>query len=117
MEIKTEADINGDVARKLREQSGLTQRVFWNSLGLTQSGGCRYEGGHAIPKPVRILLFAVYVAGLKIEAGSKEGADELRRLATLQTSMQAESAEIIGAKVAQAMGAVKQAARLLQSIA
>ncbi len=46
--------------RKIRKATGLTQAQFWHRVGITQSGGSRYEGGRNIPKPVRILLHISY---------------------------------------------------------
>ena len=47
--------------RLLREQRGLSQRAFWARLGITQSGGSRYEqGSRIIPKPIELLLQLVY---------------------------------------------------------
>lgn len=42
--------------RDLRHKSGKNQSAFWGPLGVTQSGGSRYETGRAVPKPVQILL-------------------------------------------------------------
>jgi DNA-binding transcriptional regulator YiaG len=47
--------------RLLREQRGLSQRAFWARLGITQSGGSRYEqGSRVIPKPIELLVQLVY---------------------------------------------------------
>ena len=35
---------------------GLNQEQFWTQIGVTQSGGSRYESGRDMPKPVRELL-------------------------------------------------------------
>ena len=42
--------------RALRRRRRLTQTEFWGPLGFTQSGGCRYEQGRTLPKPLRLLL-------------------------------------------------------------
>jgi transcriptional regulator with XRE-family HTH domain len=47
--------------RLLREFSGLDQREFWNRVGVTQSGGSRYENGRRLPKPVQQLLRLIYI--------------------------------------------------------
>lgn len=47
--------------RALRRQTGLNQLEFWAAVGVTQSGGSRYESGRNMPKPVRELLRLVYV--------------------------------------------------------
>lgn len=39
-----------------RKKLGVNQSVFWSGLGVTQSGGSRYETGRGLPKPVAILL-------------------------------------------------------------
>jgi len=41
--------------------SGLNQEQFWTQIGVTQSGGSRYESGREMPKPVRELLRLVHV--------------------------------------------------------
>jgi hypothetical protein len=116
MEIKTESDISGVAAKALREQVGLTQRAFWEPLGITQSGGCRYEAGHPVPRPIRILVFANYVAGLRIDASTAEGAANLMRLGRLQASEVAAEAEKIGAEMAKAISAVRQVNKLLANL-
>ena len=50
-EIRTEQDVTGEAAKALRESCGLSQKAFWSAVGLTQSGGCRYERGNRLPKP------------------------------------------------------------------
>lgn len=45
----------------LRRSLGLNQCDFWGALGVTQSGGCRYEKGRKMPQPVATLLELVYV--------------------------------------------------------
>ena len=39
-----------------RKKLGLNQGDFWRELGVTQSGGSRYENGRNLPKPVALLL-------------------------------------------------------------
>ena len=83
----TEPDITGAVARELREKTGLSQRAFWEPLGVHQSSGCQYESSaSAIPKPVRILLVARYVAGLDIDASTHQGVASLTNLAPIQSN-------------------------------
>ncbi|GJH00258.1 DNA-binding transcriptional regulator [Paraburkholderia terrae] len=84
MVILTEKDIDGTCARELRKRLGMTQPDFWGAVGLTQSGGCRYEKGGSIPRPYRILIFLVHVARLTIDVTSKEGAGATIALAELQ---------------------------------
>ena len=46
--------------RKLRKSKKLNQSEFWTNVGVTQSGGSRYENGREIPDPVRKLLAIAY---------------------------------------------------------
>lgn len=46
--------------RALRNSKRLNQSEFWQRLGVTQSGGSRYETGRRIPKPVKMLLDLAY---------------------------------------------------------
>jgi DNA-binding transcriptional regulator YiaG len=39
-----------------RNKLGLNQQAFWSGIGVTQSGGSRYESGRNLPKPVALLL-------------------------------------------------------------
>jgi DNA-binding transcriptional regulator YiaG len=52
--------ITGEQARLMRQKSGANQSDFWKQLGVTQSGGSRYESGRSIPAPVRLLLALRY---------------------------------------------------------
>lgn len=51
---------DADSVRELRKKLGLNQSDFWKPLGVTQSGGSRYESGRNIPKPIQLLLEVVY---------------------------------------------------------
>lgn len=59
-------------ASQLREFSGLNQTDFWSKVGVTQSGGSRYEKGRDIPKPVRALLRLVYIEKLDLDRVRRE---------------------------------------------
>ena len=39
-----------------RKKLGANQHAFWSPLGVTQSGGSRYESGRNLPKPVALLV-------------------------------------------------------------
>jgi hypothetical protein len=85
MKVSMDREITGEVARDLRASTRLLQREFWGAVGVTQESGCRYELNKSpIPRPVRILLFLVYAAGLDIDTSTPEGAERLARLAELQ---------------------------------
>lgn len=53
--------IDGAVALKLRTKRGENQTDFWKRLGVTQSGGCRYEAGRAMSPAIKRLYYLVYV--------------------------------------------------------
>ena len=52
--------------RHLRRRLGLNQQEFWSAIGVTQSGGSRYETGRSMPKPVCELLRLVHVEGIDL---------------------------------------------------
>lgn len=54
--------------REIRRKLGLNQQQFWSTIGVTQSGGSRYESGRNMPKPVRELLRLVHVEQVDIKA-------------------------------------------------
>lgn len=67
-----------DIRRKL----GLNQSDFWGKIGVTQSGGSRYESGRNMPKPVRELLRLVHVEGIDLHRAKGEDfaiAEQLKR--------------------------------------
>lgn len=47
--------------RDIRKKLSLNQSDFWSKIGITQSGGSRYESGRSMSKPVRELLRLVYL--------------------------------------------------------
>ncbi len=52
--------------RAIRLKRGLNQQAFWPMIGVTQSGGSRYESGRRMPRPVRELLRIVHVEGIPL---------------------------------------------------
>lgn len=52
--------------REIRRRLGLNQQQFWGMIGVTQSGGSRYESGRSMPKPVQQLLRLVHVDRIDI---------------------------------------------------
>ncbi|KPK26541.1 MAG: XRE family transcriptional regulator [Betaproteobacteria bacterium SG8_40] len=52
--------------RAIRQRLGLNQQDFWGQIGVTQSGGSRYESGREMPKPVQELLRLVHVDRLNL---------------------------------------------------
>lgn len=53
-------------ARELRRKLGMNQSQFWSKLGVTQSGGSRYESGRNMPRPVQSLLRLVHVEQIDV---------------------------------------------------
>ncbi len=53
----------------------MNQQEFWSRIGVTQSGGSRYEAGRAMPKPVRELLRLVHVEGVSLSRAKARGAN------------------------------------------
>ncbi|OMG55299.1 hypothetical protein BJN45_08680 [Azonexus hydrophilus] len=60
---------SGEAALELRKRLGINQTVFWRHVGVTQSGGSRYESGRIVPAQVLWALHFVY--------GSEKEAQEL----------------------------------------
>ena len=52
--------------RLIRRRLNLNQQEFWSRVGVTQSGGSRYESGRSMPRPVRELLRLVHIEGIEL---------------------------------------------------
>jgi transcriptional regulator with XRE-family HTH domain len=52
--------------RQIRHRLRMNQQEFWARIGVTQSGGSRYESGRKMPKPVRELLRLVHIEGIEL---------------------------------------------------
>lgn len=53
--------------REIRKRLRMNQSEFWSKIGVTQSGGSRYESGRSLPRPVRELVRLVYLKGVPLE--------------------------------------------------
>jgi len=73
--------------RDIRKKLGLNQEEFWTRIGVTQSGGSRYESGRTMPKPVKELLRLVYVEELDLSRVRKEDFEIIDYLKTQQTDL------------------------------
>ena len=73
--------------RELRRKLGLNQQAFWSRVGVTQSGGSRYESGRNIPKAVQELLRLVHVEQIDIENINREDFEILKMLKTRHTEL------------------------------
>ena len=63
--------------REIRRQLGMNQQEFWTRIGVTQSGGSRYETGRSMPRPVQELLRLVHVERLDLSKVKREDFDVL----------------------------------------
>lgn len=70
--------------RAIRSELKLNQSAFWSRLGVTQSGGSRYESGRDLPKPVAKLASLAF-------------ADADQALAELAALRQTTVAELVAA--------------------
>ncbi|MEE8254535.1 MAG: helix-turn-helix transcriptional regulator [Nitrosomonadaceae bacterium] len=57
---------------KIRHKLSLNQYDFWNKVGITQSGGSRYENGRNMPKPVRELVRLVHIENVDLSKIRKD---------------------------------------------
>lgn len=73
--------------REIRRKLGMNQQEFWTQIGVTQSGGSRYESGRDMPKPVRELLRLVHVEQLDLTRVKKEDFDIIEYLKKEQPDM------------------------------
>ena len=58
----------GNNLRKLRHDLGLNQHDFWSAVGVTQSGGSRYETGRSMSRPVSELVRLVHMEGIDLKS-------------------------------------------------
>jgi transcriptional regulator with XRE-family HTH domain len=68
--------------RDIRRKLGLNQEQFWTKIGVTQSGGSRYESGRDMPKPVRELLRLVHIEQIDLSQVKKEDFEIISYLKT-----------------------------------
>jgi len=73
--------------REIRQRLGLNQDQFWTKIGVTQSGGSRYESGREMPKPVRELLRLVHVEQIDLSKVKKEDFEVLEYLKNEQPEL------------------------------
>ena len=60
--------ITSEAALFMRTRRRLNQTEFWRRVGVSQSGGSRYESGRAIPRSVQMLLRIAYGTEKQAEA-------------------------------------------------
>jgi transcriptional regulator with XRE-family HTH domain len=66
--------------REIRQKLGLNQDEFWQKIGVTQSGGSRYEAGRDMPRPVAELLRLVHIEGVDMTSIRREDIEIIRYL-------------------------------------
>lgn len=76
-DIKT---LNKIDPRAVRCKLGINQQQFWSKIGVTQSGGSRYENGRNMPVPVRELLRLVHVEQIDIQRITREDVEVIEYL-------------------------------------
>lgn len=72
--------------RQLRRRLGQNQQEFWSRIGVTQSGGSRYESGRSMPSPVQELARLHHVLGIDTRLITAKNAALIR--AVLENGMQ-----------------------------
>lgn len=73
--------------RDIRRKLGLNQQQFWSKIGVTQSGGSRYESGRNMPRPVRELLRLVHVEQIDIQRIKREDMDVVEYLKSEESDL------------------------------
>ena len=64
--------------REIRRKLGLNQHDFWSKVGVTQSGGSRYESGRNMPRPVRELVRLVHIEHIDLGKIKKDDSGRSR---------------------------------------
>jgi transcriptional regulator with XRE-family HTH domain len=71
----------------LRHKLGLNQQEFWSVVGVTQSGGSRYESGRSMPKPVRELVRLVHIEGIDLAHVRRDDFEVAKHLRTKNVTL------------------------------
>ena len=74
-------------AREIRRKLGVNQQQFWSQLGVTQSGGSRYESGRNMPRPVKQLLRLVHVEKIDINKIRREDYEVIEYLRSAKPAL------------------------------
>ena len=73
--------------REIRRKLGLNQQQFWSKIGVTQSGGSRYESGRNMPRPVRELLRLVHIEQIDIQRIKREDMEVIEYLRSEESEL------------------------------
>lgn len=68
--------------REIRKKLGMNQIDFWSKVGVTQSGGSRYESGRNMPRSVHELVRLVHMEQLDLSKLKKVDFDIAELLKT-----------------------------------
>jgi len=74
-------------ARAIRRKLGMNQQQFWSKLGVTQSGGSRYESGCNMPRPVQQLLRLVHIEQIDIQKIRREDYEVVEYLRSTKSAL------------------------------
>jgi transcriptional regulator with XRE-family HTH domain len=91
--------------REIRRKLGLNQQEFWSRIGVTQSGGSRYESGRNMPKPVRELLRLVHVEQIDLSKVRREDFEIVEYLKETHPDLYKSLRKAVRAKLEQEGGA------------
>ena len=84
--------------RTLRQRMGLNQHQFWAAVGVTQSGGSRYESGRDMPRAVSELLRLVHIEGIDLARVRREHFEIANHLRSINPELYRKLKEQIRAK-------------------
>lgn len=62
------APISPELIVRVRTGAKMNQLDFWGAIGVTQSGGSRFESGRQMPKSTRALFRIFYLWGITPQA-------------------------------------------------
>lgn len=104
--------------REIRRATGLNQHQFWSALGVTQSGGSRYENGRNVPRTVQALVNVTYVHKIDLSKITAANADAVRALLAgkLEPMALQQTAEEVQALLASASQLGERAISLAQRV-
>lgn len=81
MDLLTEQDITGAVAKAIRLELGMTQNDFWGPLGRSKKQASNYENefhDRPLPDIIRMLVFIRYYLGFNFDISSPQGVKEAK---------------------------------------